>query len=382
VTPERRAPGWHPDPAGRYEYRYWNGAAWTDDVSRAGITASDPLDEPSPPATAQPNSGTQAPDGSEADDAARAICPAGHENPLANKFCAECGAHIAHPAPPTPARAPATEATRPATPADALPPPVATPQAAGDDRTAGVASPWYRARWAIGAGLLVVLVATIAVAVALAGSGSDDSAARAGVAQGTRRTSTSSSTTTSTVPIAALQAEVNAEVQRACGAANSSGLPVTLIASYDERWTRVVPNAAALEALVTDCVNRAREAEIAAAGPIDVDAVLRNPDAVKGQVFKFVTNIIQFDAATGPCSFRGYWDNTDHEYSFDYQGDNAYFVSGDAAANCPVLAGIDQNDIVRVWAKGLGATTYSTTIGGATTVPKFDVLRAEIIRKA
>lgn len=33
---------WYPDPSGRYEYRYWDGAKWTDDVSRAGIVYKDP----------------------------------------------------------------------------------------------------------------------------------------------------------------------------------------------------------------------------------------------------------------------------------------------------------------------------------------------------
>ncbi len=36
-------PGWNPDPAGRHEYRYWDGSTWTDDVSDNGVTATDPL---------------------------------------------------------------------------------------------------------------------------------------------------------------------------------------------------------------------------------------------------------------------------------------------------------------------------------------------------
>ncbi len=36
-------PGWNPDPAGRHEYRYWDGTSWTDDVSDNGVTATDPL---------------------------------------------------------------------------------------------------------------------------------------------------------------------------------------------------------------------------------------------------------------------------------------------------------------------------------------------------
>lgn len=36
-------PGWHPDPTGRHEYRYWDGSTWTQDVSDSGVTAVDPV---------------------------------------------------------------------------------------------------------------------------------------------------------------------------------------------------------------------------------------------------------------------------------------------------------------------------------------------------
>ena len=36
-------PGWNPDPAGRHEYRYWDGSTWTDDVSDNGVTSTDPI---------------------------------------------------------------------------------------------------------------------------------------------------------------------------------------------------------------------------------------------------------------------------------------------------------------------------------------------------
>lgn len=40
---------WHPDPYGRYEFRFWDGEAWTENVSTQGVTAVDPL-SPTPPA--------------------------------------------------------------------------------------------------------------------------------------------------------------------------------------------------------------------------------------------------------------------------------------------------------------------------------------------
>ena len=33
---------WYKDPAGRYEFRYWDGSKWTENVSRAGVMYKDP----------------------------------------------------------------------------------------------------------------------------------------------------------------------------------------------------------------------------------------------------------------------------------------------------------------------------------------------------
>ena len=35
--------GWHADPAGRHEVRYWDGAAWTPHVADRGVAAQDQL---------------------------------------------------------------------------------------------------------------------------------------------------------------------------------------------------------------------------------------------------------------------------------------------------------------------------------------------------
>ena len=35
--------GWLPDPAGRHETRYWDGAVWTPSVSDNGVTSDDPV---------------------------------------------------------------------------------------------------------------------------------------------------------------------------------------------------------------------------------------------------------------------------------------------------------------------------------------------------
>jgi thiol-disulfide isomerase/thioredoxin len=38
------APGWFPDPTGRFEFRWYDGNAWTASVSRAGAQLHDPID--------------------------------------------------------------------------------------------------------------------------------------------------------------------------------------------------------------------------------------------------------------------------------------------------------------------------------------------------
>lgn len=37
-------PMWHPDPSGRFEYRWWDGQRWTSSVSRGGVRLDDPID--------------------------------------------------------------------------------------------------------------------------------------------------------------------------------------------------------------------------------------------------------------------------------------------------------------------------------------------------
>src|SRR4051794_17886250 len=46
VAPAAGVAAWHHDPAGRHEHRYWDGAAWTADVSDAGVASVDPMGSP------------------------------------------------------------------------------------------------------------------------------------------------------------------------------------------------------------------------------------------------------------------------------------------------------------------------------------------------
>lgn len=189
-------------------------------------------------------------------------------------------------------------------------------------------------------------------------------------------TTTTEAPTTTTIDVAAVEAEINRVAQESCAAAGTSGdAPMV---EYDVAW-ETVADRNAVQRLADDCAANARQAAIDGAGPIEIDAVVRDPDAVIGQLFRIAVVVAQFDAATGPCTFRGYYDNEPREYSFEYEGDNAVFTSTEPA--CPVLDGIDNDDVVWLTVESTGSISYDTQIGGSTTVPAFEVLRAEIIRK-
>ena len=47
--PPVREAGWHPDPLGRHQYRYWDGTNWSDHVADNGVTSWDPVTPPAGP---------------------------------------------------------------------------------------------------------------------------------------------------------------------------------------------------------------------------------------------------------------------------------------------------------------------------------------------
>lgn len=49
---DRLQPDWQPDPAGRHEYRYFDGVRWTDHVADHGQSTKDPYTLPPPGPTA------------------------------------------------------------------------------------------------------------------------------------------------------------------------------------------------------------------------------------------------------------------------------------------------------------------------------------------
>lgn len=192
-----------------------------------------------------------------------------------------------------------------------------------------------------------------------------------------------STTTATTVPLTPEQidAAVATEVKRACDdAVGQQGTPVV---RFDPAWVGKKREDVQLAALV--CAQQARDAYaadiVSKAQTPDVDAIVRNPSAFTGQPFVMIVKVEQADSATGACAFRASWDNTVHEYSYEYKGDNAVFVGGNAVSECPMMTGIDKDDVARVWVTGLGTIDYGTQLGGQTTVPQFRVIKSEVLQK-
>ena len=149
------APGWLPDPTGRHEYRYWDGASWSNDVADAGVAAVDALTAP----LAAPGS---------------PAAPPGPAGPAGDPTEVIDGT-AAYPAPPAPYGPPT--AAYGTTPPGATTPPGGPPPAPG---TAGYPPAPRRSGPSTGllVGLAVLAVALIAgIAFALAGDDGDDDTA-------------------------------------------------------------------------------------------------------------------------------------------------------------------------------------------------------------
>ena len=184
-----------------------------------------------------------------------------------------------------------------------------------------------------------------------------------------------------------MQAAFDAEAARACDEAKVEiDAPVTGLVDYRSEWEPIGTRGDLLHA-VTDCAadERAqtaaqREAErLAACAPVDVDAVVKDPDAFAGDCVVLYAAIWQYDSRTGPCSFLAAVSDRSHGYRYQY-GEDAAFVASDDTS-CPGLEGIDADDHVKVWATGLGPYRYDTAMGGTNEIPLWSIEKVELVRK-
>lgn len=109
----------------------------------------------------------------------------------------------------------------------------------------------------------------------------------------------------------------------------------------------------------------------------DLAILAKDPDATEGANYIFYGTVSQFDAATGPCTFRSNIATAPQENTWDYSLNSVVTVAGEG--DCPMLANVVQDDVVKMWVTSTGAFTYDTQIGGSTSVPMFVVRKVEVI---
>lgn len=149
------APGWRPDPTGRFEHRYWDGSRWTDNVANAGVASNDPY-EASTAAGLEDTSAADTPTEAGAGDPTVVGAPAdepgtGWAAPTAAQPTTPTDQTAAWPTSPPP----------PSFPPSSGPPPVASP--GGSKRSL-----------LVGAGILAVVVLAIGAFLLLGGDDEDD----------------------------------------------------------------------------------------------------------------------------------------------------------------------------------------------------------------
>lgn len=191
---------------------------------------------------------------------------------------------------------------------------------------------------------------------------------------------------------AEIEASVDAEIARACQAAEDDiDADITDLVDYDAAWDPVTDHDSVIDA-VTDCAaeERSRTAEerdqarLAECETIDRGQVERNPDAFEGECLHLFARIVQFDSATGPCSFhaRVAAEHASSIGGYDVRSAFGYEDSplmSTLVQDCPDLDGVSNNDIVEVWATGLGSYNYDTAIGGSSVVPSFRIDTVELV---
>ena len=186
---------------------------------------------------------------------------------------------------------------------------------------------------------------------------------------------------------------VDSEIERACGVAiERYRTPVSSLIRWKSAWSSVMSRDE-LIAAVEGCAGAARLEAIERADFLDscarinVDKLEKNPDGLAGECYVVYGRIVQFDSATGPCSFhadiaRNYstnWWDYDTRSTFGYENNE---ILSALKRECLELDDIDVDDYIKVWATVLGSFSYETTAGGTSTVPSLRIEKVELVSKA
>ncbi|MDI9973091.1 MULTISPECIES: DUF2510 domain-containing protein [Rhodococcus] len=108
----------------------------------------------------------------------------------------------------------------------------------------------------------------------------------------------------------------------------------------------------------------------------DFALLTKNPDASKGRKLVVYGIVTQFDSATGTTSFRAETGSAPGD-RYDYD-QNTVVTAGDSN----VVANVVEDDFVTMYVEVVGSYSYTTTMGGTMTVPKFQANVIEVTGSA
>lgn len=108
-------------------------------------------------------------------------------------------------------------------------------------------------------------------------------------------------------------------------------------------------------------------------GERDYALVAKNPDAHIGRKLVVYGYVAQFDSGTGSNQFRAYTGNAPSSRTYDFDI-NTIVTSTDSK----ILTNLVKDDFVTMYVEVKGSYNYSTTMGGSTTVPKYDLVMVDV----
>ena len=121
-----------------------------------------------------------------------------------------------------------------------------------------------------------------------------------------------------------------------------------------------------------------RNAMLADCQTIDVDQVMKNPNAFSGLCHTMYVRVTYFGTNLGKCEFMGQMSSRRSTRWYDYGG-NA--LLGAPTGHCPDLDTIDENDYVKIWGTGGGEWQYETVAGNTAKAARFVIEKIELVKK-
>ncbi len=220
-----------------------------------------------------------------------------------------------------------------------------------------------------GSGLTVLALATGCARGSSTAAAQSESAAGASAASASAASESASSASASSASASAASAKASEEAEaaeRAVEAAKSEAAEASASAEAEA-------SASASAQAEKDAAEAAKK-KTASAKTVtsrELQRLVKDPSGHVGETVVVFGRVTQFDSVTGQCTFRASIGHTKmRAYSYNH---NAMFVAGDLETNCPELDDVLEDDQVKVTATMVMPYSYSTTMGGTTTVPLFKV---------